>query len=108
MELRLGTERVLPGGAAPARAETGYGPGGEDAALPAGAPRDIEGGSGFNDARKLRAGVWRDTLVPAQTRWYRVPVGWNQQLRYDVEFANEPARPRSGGVPSSSVWTELY
>ncbi len=108
VELRLGTERALPGGAAPARAETGYGPGGEDAALPTGAPRDIEGGTGFNDARKLRAGVWRDTLVPAQTRWYRVPVGWNQQLRYDVEFANEPARPRSGGVPSSSVWTELY
>ncbi|MFE9332164.1 VWA domain-containing protein [Streptomyces sp. NPDC006925] len=108
VELRLGTERALPGGAAPARAETGYGPGGEDAALPTGAPRDVEGGTGFNDAKKLRAGVWRDTLVPAQTRWYRVPVGWNQQLRYDVEFANEPARPRSGGAPSSSVWTELY
>ncbi|MFI8850604.1 VWA domain-containing protein [Streptomyces sp. NPDC053499] len=107
VELRLGAERPLPHGTSPARAETGYRDGGRDATLPTGTPRDIEGGTGFNDARKLREGVWRDTLVPAQTRWYRVPVGWNQQLRYDVEFANEPKR-QQGGSPFSYVRTQTY
>ncbi|MFE0764632.1 vWA domain-containing protein [Streptomyces smyrnaeus] len=107
VELRLGTERPLPAGATPARAETGYRGGGKDATLPTGTPRDIEGGTGFNDAEKLKKGVWRDTLVPAQTRWYRVPVGWNQQLRYDVEFANEPER-RKNGASFSYVRTRLY
>ncbi|MBO8193247.1 VWA domain-containing protein [Streptomyces oryzae] len=107
VELRLGTERALPGGAVPARAETGYRNAGKDATLPTGTPKDIEGGTGFNDARQLKKGVWRDTLLPAETRWYRVPVGWNQQLRYDVEFANEPKR-REIAPSTSYVWTQMY
>ncbi|MGP3991353.1 VWA domain-containing protein [Streptomyces sp. 3N207] len=107
VELRLGAERALPKGAVPARSETTYRNAGKDATLPTGTPRDIEGGTGFNDAKKLKKGVWRDTLLPAETRWYRVPVGWNQQLRYDVEFANEPKR-RELSPSTSYVWTEMY
>ncbi|GAA2610650.1 hypothetical protein GCM10009863_25280 [Streptomyces axinellae] len=107
VELRLGAEQPLPSDTTPARAETSYGAAGEDAALPAGAPEDIRGGTGFNDAKKLGTGVWRDTLLPAQTRWYRVPIGWHQQLRYDVEFANEPKR-NGGAIPSSYVWTTAF
>ena len=44
--------------------------------------------------------MWRDKVLPSQTLWYRVPVGWGQQLRYDVEFANEPTVDGA-----SSVWS---
>ncbi|WP_326689228.1 VWA domain-containing protein [Streptomyces sp. NBC_01795] len=107
VELRLGAEKPLKKGVTPARAETSYGAAGKDSALPAGGPKDIQGGTGFNDAKKIGTGVWRDTLLPAQTRWYRVPVGWHQQLRYDVEFANEPKR-NEDAVQSSYVWTTAF
>lgn len=38
------------------------------------------GGTGFNDARALGPGVWRDELRPGQTRSYRVPL----TLRTDI------------------------
>lgn len=107
VELKLGAEKPLKSGVTPAQSETEYGAGGQEATLPTSRPQEVVGGTGFNDARKLGKGVWRDTLLPAQTRWYRVPVGWGQQLRYDVEFANEPKRDE-GGYESSAVWTEAF
>lgn len=90
MELTFHVEHPLKKGVTPAQSEPEYGAGGKDATLPTTAPRDTTGGTGFNDARALRPGVWRDKVLPAQTLWYKVRVGWGQQLRYDVEFANEP------------------
>ncbi|WP_432066984.1 VWA domain-containing protein [Streptomyces sp. C10-9-1] len=60
------------------------------AELPHGEPVEVRGGSGFNDAREIGPGVWRDSLLPSQTVWYRVAVGWGQRLRYSVEFTGEP------------------
>ena len=107
VELRFSTEKPLRKGTVPAHSETEYGRGGKDAALPTDAPRDVEGGTGFNDARRIGEGVWRDRLLPAQTRWYKVPVGWGQQLRYDVEFGNEPTVEGSTGV-LAHVRTDAY
>ncbi|MFJ6410310.1 VWA domain-containing protein [Streptomyces hydrogenans] len=107
LELLLGVEKPLPAGTVPVQSEAEYGAGGPKAALPAGEPRDVRGGTGFNDARELATGVWRDRLLPAQTRWYKVPVGWGQQLRYDVEFGNEPTVGDAGGVLSYGG-TEVY
>ena len=90
MELTFHVEQPLKKGVTPAQSEPEYGAGGKDATLPTAAPKDVTGGTGFNDARTLGQGVWRDKVLPAQTLWYKVPVGWGQQLRYDVEFANEP------------------
>ncbi|QNE79291.1 VWA domain-containing protein [Streptomyces finlayi] len=90
VELLYGVEAPLAGGVTPAQSQSEYGAGGKTAVLPSGDPRDVRGGTGFNDARKLGEGVWRDRVLPAQTLWYRVPAGWGQQVRYDVEFANEP------------------
>lgn len=87
VELRFGTEAPLKAGATPAPAQTGYAK--PDRPL-AGTPEDVDGGSGFNDARRLGRGVWRDEVLPAQTRFYKVRVGWGQQLAYTVEYANEP------------------
>lgn len=90
VELLYGVEAPLAEGVTPAQSQTEYGVGGKEAALPSGDPRDVRGGTGFNDARELGEGVWRDRVLPAQTLWYKVPAGWGQQVRYDVEFANEP------------------
>ncbi|WP_328673882.1 VWA domain-containing protein [Streptomyces sp. NBC_00322] len=100
LELTYGTEKQLPTGVTPAQSQPEYGAGDKGAQLPTGDPRDVTGGTGFNDARQIGQGVWRDKVLPSQTLWYRVPVGWGQQLRYDVEFANEPTVEGS-----SSVWS---
>ncbi|MFG2641017.1 VWA domain-containing protein [Streptomyces sp. NPDC048370] len=107
LELVLGVEAPLPAGTIPAQSEPEYGSGGKDAVLPTGDPRDVRGGTGFNDARELGRGVWRDRLLPSQTLWYKVPVGWGQQLRYGVEFANEPT---VDGSSSSNSYggTQVY
>ncbi|MFF8614733.1 VWA domain-containing protein [Streptomyces sp. NPDC015350] len=90
LEIVHGVEAPLRKGVTPAQSRPEYGEGGEDAVLPTGEPEDVRGGTGFNDARRIGRGVWRDRILPAQTLWYKVPVGWGQQVRYDVEFANEP------------------
>ncbi|AXK33488.1 VWA domain-containing protein [Streptomyces armeniacus] len=107
LEIRHTTEEPLRKGVTPAQSAPEYGAGGKDARLPTGAPETTHGGTGFNDAAKLGKGVWKDTLLPAQTRWYRVPVGWGQQVRYDVEFANEPTLDEDTSA-LSFVRTDVY
>ncbi|MEU2155558.1 hypothetical protein ABZ532_11170 [Streptomyces sp. NPDC019396] len=86
----------------PAESQPDYGKGDKSAVMPLGDPEDVAGGTGFNDAREIGQGVWRDRILPSQTRWYKVPVGWGQQLRYDVEFANEPTVERAPGTSGAS------
>jgi Ca-activated chloride channel homolog len=105
-ELRYAVEEPLPAGTVPAASATGYGAAGPDAALPTEDPEDVVGGTGFNDATELTTGVYRDRLLPAQTRYFKVPVGWGQQLRYRVEFGNEPTL--EGSPPSSYVRTTTF
>ncbi|MEU3713102.1 vWA domain-containing protein [Streptomyces catenulae] len=107
LELTFHVEHPLQKGVTPAQSAPEYGTGGKDATLPASAPQDVHGGTGFNDARTLKQGVWRDRLLPAQTLWYKVPVGWGQQLRYDVQFANEPT-VNGRGVHYSYAATQVY
>ncbi|MEU2360842.1 VWA domain-containing protein [Streptomyces noursei] len=106
MELMFHVEQPLAKGATPAQSAPEYGAGGKAATLPTTQPKDVTGGTGFNDARPLGPGVWRDQILPAQTLWYKVPVSWGQQLRYDVEFANAP---RSGqSIRTSFGSTQVY
>ncbi|MEU6877553.1 VWA domain-containing protein [Streptomyces sp. NPDC046712] len=107
LELVLGVETPLRPGVTPAQSQPEYGAGGKDVVLPTGDPKDVRGGTGFNDARELGRGVWRDRILPSQTLWYKVPVGWGQQLRYDVEFANEPTVDGSSSVTSYGG-TQVY
>ena len=90
LELTYGVEKPLEKGVTPAQSQPELGVGGPDATLPQGRPKKVTGGTGFNDATGIGKGVWRDKILPSQTLWYRVPLGWGQQLRYDVEFSNEP------------------
>lgn len=107
LELLYGVEAPLAKGVTPAQSQTEYGPGGKEATLPAGDPHDVRGGTGFNDAETIGRGVWRDRILPSQTLWYKVPAGWGQQVRYDVEFANEPTVDGSTGTYSYGA-TQLY
>ncbi|MEW2068826.1 VWA domain-containing protein [Streptomyces sp. NPDC007346] len=95
LELLYGAEAPLPEGVTPAQSAPEYGAGGKAAPLPADSPKAVRGGTGFNDATRIGQGVWRDTVLPSQTLWYKVPAGWGQQVRYDVEFANEPTIERA-------------
>ncbi|MFJ8645294.1 hypothetical protein ACIRNI_04145 [Streptomyces sp. NPDC093546] len=47
---------------------------------PAGGPRERPGGAGFFDATGLTQGEWTDRIEPGQSRFYRVPVDWGQQI----------------------------
>lgn len=107
LELVYGVEEPLKQGVLPAESQAEYGSGGKEATLPAGDPRDVRGGTGFNDAREIGKGVWRDRILPSQTLWYKVPAGWGQQVRYDVEFANEPTVDRASATYSYGA-TQLY
>ncbi|WEV26526.1 hypothetical protein OYE22_15970 [Streptomyces sp. 71268] len=72
-----------------------------DAPLPrSGSPRQRAGGTGFNDATPLSPGAWRDTVAPGQTRFFKVPVDWGQQLLTSVEV---PAPEGSSGKPTGSA-----
>ncbi|MQS06552.1 hypothetical protein [Streptomyces alkaliphilus] len=57
---------------------------------PTGTAERVTGGTGFNDARSIGDGVWRDDIAPGQTLFYRVPVDWHQQPAVTVELANSP------------------
>jgi Ca-activated chloride channel homolog len=103
IELHYGVQAPLPAGTTAAAARTDYG------VAPAplrGAPKDVTGGTGFNDATRLATGVWRDRLPPARTRYYKVHLGWGQQLNYTAQFANESVlRPDHA---ASFVTTSAY
>ncbi|MEU2247603.1 VWA domain-containing protein [Streptomyces sp. NPDC019224] len=107
LELVYGVEEPLADGVTPAQSQTEYGEGGRSATPPTGDPRDVRGGTGFNDARELGRGVWRDRVLPSQTLWYKVPAGWGQQVVYEVEFANEPTVDRASTTYSYGA-TRLY
>ncbi|MGW7078904.1 hypothetical protein [Streptomyces sp. NPDC054866] len=55
---------------------------------PAGAREERRGGTGFNDARAVGAGVWGDRIKPGQTLFYRVPVDWGQQISASAELGS--------------------
>lgn len=55
---------------------------------PSGERKERRGGTGFNDARALRAGVWGDRIEPGQTLFYRVPVDWGQQISASAELGS--------------------
>ncbi|MFJ2023600.1 hypothetical protein ACIODW_07260 [Streptomyces sp. NPDC087897] len=58
-----------------------------------GKQRKRAGGSGYFEATSLENGRWQDTVAPGQTRFYRVPVGWGQQIHATAGLSNS-----TGGV----------
>ncbi len=46
------------------------------------------GGSGSLEATSLENGRWQDTVAPGQTRFFRVPVDWGQQIHATAGLSN--------------------
>lgn len=53
-----------------------------------GEKKKASGGTGFNDAGSVGPGLWKDRIKPGETRFYRVPVDWGQQLHASVELGS--------------------
>ncbi|MFJ8755139.1 hypothetical protein ACIREO_38420 [Streptomyces sp. NPDC102441] len=53
-----------------------------------GTPQKVRGGTGFNEAAAVGDGAWRDDIRPGESRFYKVPVAWGQQLFLRAQLAN--------------------
>ncbi|MBO8187221.1 hypothetical protein [Streptomyces spirodelae] len=65
-------------------------------APPSGPAKTRKGGTGFNDARAVGDGVWKDRLRPGETRYFRVPVDWGQRLYARMEVPNAAREAKAG------------
>ncbi|NEB79715.1 hypothetical protein G3I40_31525 [Streptomyces sp. SID14478] len=66
------------------------------------------GGTGFNDAEAVPAGVWKDGIRPGQSRFYRVPVDWGQQLSVDAELGSSASDVSRRGFVTGALDMALY
>ncbi|MGW5674576.1 hypothetical protein ACWEV4_05745 [Streptomyces sp. NPDC003860] len=79
-----------------------------------GAPKGTEGGTGFNDARAIGQGRWRDVLNPGDSHYYKVPLDWGQRLFLDATFGyggqdgDGSDSPRDGRKVPDGVQLALY
>ncbi|MFD9304956.1 hypothetical protein ACFWCB_20235 [Streptomyces sp. NPDC060048] len=105
LELGVQREPGLAGGSAPTSAPSVWPS--ASPTLPGSDPAPRPGGSGFNDARALGSGVWSDDLRPGQTRYYRVPLDWGQQLGLGAELS-AGKRTKEYGSASAGLTVSLY
>ncbi|MBT2466345.1 hypothetical protein J7E97_00305 [Streptomyces sp. ISL-66] len=105
LELRVQREPGLGTGSAPTAAPSVWPS--ASPTLPGTDPKSRTGGSGFNDARALGAGVWSDELRPGQTRFYRVPLDWGQQLGLGAELS-AAKRTKEYGSAADGLTVSLY
>lgn len=68
-------------------------------------PKEVSGGSSFNDPPAVADGVWKDRVLPGETRFYKVPLGWSQQLFAQAEFSNAAAE---GEYVPDALRMEVY
>ncbi|MFD9502061.1 hypothetical protein [Streptomyces sp. NPDC060035] len=98
-------------------AEPGLKPGAADPQVPtgwsskapssnSGTPRKATGGTGFNDAAAVDQGAWRDDVRPGESRFYKVPVAWGQQLFLRAQLANSASG--SGSFAVNGLRLALY
>ncbi|MFE3033559.1 hypothetical protein ACFXKY_18170 [Streptomyces canus] len=71
------------------------------------------GGWGFTSATALEQGAWRDDVRPGQTLFYKVPVGWGQQVYATADLSSasgggEGGGGESGGFVPGGVNLALY
>ncbi|MEU9846671.1 hypothetical protein [Streptomyces sp. NPDC047985] len=90
LELRHASEpQARTGGSMPTEAPENWPS--KSPAPPTATPHKRSGGTSYNDATGLETGEWRDVVAPGQTRFYRVPVDWGQQLFATVDLGNNNA-----------------
>jgi hypothetical protein len=99
LELRYVSEPGLTPGteASPTPAPTGSA---SPTPLTAGTPRQAAGGSSFDTAVAVRTGIWKDRVLPGETRFYKVPVDWGQQATVFADFSSTQVEDDSAYVGS--------
>ncbi|MCB5163341.1 hypothetical protein LG634_00530 [Streptomyces bambusae] len=107
VELTVMREPGLGTGSAPPSAAPSTWPSAEPV-RPPGVGEVRAGGTGFNDARALETGVWRDGMHPGQTRFYRIPVEWGRQLSVSAELAKAPRMTKEYGSAGRGLSVSLY
>ncbi|WP_206311025.1 hypothetical protein [Streptomyces sp. A1499] len=70
-------------------------------APPTGERKRRAGGTSYHTARALGNGVWGDSVTPGETRYYRVPVDWGQQLAVSAELGTSDGRRRGTADPAT-------
>ncbi|MFB7242468.1 hypothetical protein ACFCYX_08360 [Streptomyces populi] len=63
------------------------------------------GGAGFSRAAPLEQGIWKDRIGPGQTRFYKVPVDWGQQVHATAELGSTS---RGEGSVGTALVMSLY
>lgn len=109
LELRFVLEPPLKAGASagPPPAD----PDGTGTASPtpliSGTPRQAAGGPSFDTAAAVKTGIWKDRVLPGETRFYKVPVDWGQQATVFADFSTAPTLDDSAFV-ASGVRLDTY
>ncbi|KUM85957.1 MULTISPECIES: hypothetical protein [Streptomyces] len=75
---------------------------------PSGEAARRHGGGGFGSATELEQGAWRDDVRPGQTLFYKVPVGWGQQVYATVDLSSASGGGVGGGFVPGGVNLALY
>jgi hypothetical protein len=106
LELRYVSEPGLTAGV-PAPTAAATSPGGAAATatasptpLLAGTPHQASGGTSFETAAAVKTGIWKDRVLPGETRFYKVPVDWGQQATVFADFSSAQVVDGSAFVPS--------
>ncbi|WP_327368580.1 hypothetical protein [Streptomyces sp. NBC_01217] len=90
LELRYESEPQLsPGGSTPTRAPEDWPS--ASPVPPTAAPQKRSGGTSYYNATGLETGEWHDSIAPGQTRFYRIPVDWGQQIFATADLSNNKA-----------------
>ncbi|MET9426207.1 MULTISPECIES: hypothetical protein [unclassified Streptomyces] len=74
---------------------------------PAGGPRERSGGAGFFDATGLTQGEWTDRIEPGQSRFYRVPVDWGQQIFASADIGSSAGQGFVGSALSMTLFNPM-
>ncbi|WP_244375734.1 hypothetical protein [Streptomyces ficellus] len=74
---------------------------------PAGGSRERTGGASFSDATGLTTGEWTDHIEPGQSRFYRVPVDWGQQLFASADLGSSPGSGSVGGALAVTMFNPM-
>jgi hypothetical protein len=56
--------------------------------LTKGTVKQASGGTSFETAAAIRTGIWKDRVLPGETRFYKVPVDWGQQGTVFADFSS--------------------
>ncbi|HSO91151.1 MAG TPA: hypothetical protein VLR70_08390, partial [Arthrobacter sp.] len=64
---------------------------------PGGAAAPVTGGPSYNNAAELTPGLFSDSLLGAETKFYKIPVGYGQRLSFKATLTDDGAAEGSIG-----------